>query len=284
MNHELANAPLGHETRYPTRYDPSLLFPIKRQTVIPPSTPYIGWDYWRGYELSWLQSNGLPCVALIKIMVPFHSPYITESKSLKLYLNSFNQEKFESVTEIAHCIKKDISHAAGTQVEIEVLSASSFHLEKIEEPDGLAVEINPIRKMLEINIDQSDRIFHIYSPDASLLMCHKGLAVKTEAVFSRLLKSNCPVTNQPDWASVHIGYRGHPIDHDSLLAYIVSFRQHQGFHEQCVETIFADLMQRCEPEMLSVYARYTRRGGLDINPWRATPGCPPPSLNRSAQQ
>jgi 7-cyano-7-deazaguanine reductase len=277
MTHELDSAPLGRETPYPSHYDPTLLFPIKRQRVIPENIKIIGWDFWRGYELSWLQTSGLPCVGLLKIMVPFDSPFMTESKSLKLYLNSFNQEKFSHASQLITRIQDDISQATGATVEVSLMMPEQFKTEFIDEPHDTG-------NMAEINIDQSQRTFDVYSPDAHLLRCHQQLPLITESIFSRLLKSNCPVTNQPDWASVHVHYQGRPIDHESLLAYIVSFRQHQGFHEKCVETIFADVMRVCQPQRLSVYARYTRRGGLDINPWRATLGCSPPTLMRSAQQ
>jgi 7-cyano-7-deazaguanine reductase len=277
MTHDLDLAPLGRETPYPAHYDPTLLFPIPRQRVIPTNIKVIGWDFWRGYELSWLAPNGLPCVGLIKITVPFDSPFMTESKSLKLYLNSFNQEKFSDVSQLIMRIQTDVSQAAGADVQVSIVGAEQFKTEYIDEPTNMG-------NRAEINIDQSQQTFHIYSPDANLLRCNRQQPLLTESVFSRLLKSNCPVTNQPDWASVHIHYHGHAIEHEALLAYIVSFRQHQGFHEKCVETIFADVMRVCQPEQLSVYARYTRRGGVDINPWRATVGCTPPTLMRSAQQ
>jgi 7-cyano-7-deazaguanine reductase len=277
MNHDLNSIPLGRETPYPAHYDPSLLFPIKRQRVIPQNIEVIGFDFWRGYEMSWLQPNGLPKVGMIKITVPFDSPFMTESKSLKLYLNSFNQEKFNDDSALIAQIRTDISQAVGATVAISMLSANQFNTEVIDEP--LTSGNTP-----EVNIDDSLQLFETYTPDANLLHCDPQQPTIAESLFSRLLKSNCPVTNQPDWASVHIRYEGHPIDHDALLAYIVSFRQHQGFHEHCVETIFADVMRVCQPKRLSVYARYTRRGGVDINPWRATQGFEPPSLMRSAQQ
>lgn len=282
MTHDLSHAPLGQSTHYPDRYDSSLLFPIARQTIIDRHTTYIGWDFWRGYELSWLNPNGLPQVAILKLNVPCQSPFITESKSLKLYLNSFNQEQFDSWADVARVIQRDLSHTVGAAVDVEIVLAQDFHHERIEEPDA--------HRNTEINIDHSSTVMTHYQPAPELLKCRTTAFTNQtpptikEALFSRLLKSNCPVTNQPDWASVHIQYEGLPIDHDALLAYIVSYRRHQGFHEQCVETIFADIMTRCQPTALSVYARYTRRGGLDINPWRATPGMPPPTLHRSAQQ
>jgi 7-cyano-7-deazaguanine reductase len=245
--------------------------------VIPQNIEVIGFDFWRGYEMSWLQPNGLPTVSLIKITVPFDSPFMTESKSLKLYLNSFNQEKFKDVNALIDQIKTDISQAVGAAVVVNILAANQFKTEFIDEPQITG-------NLPEVNIDESFQVFETYTPDANLLRSDQQQPFIAESLFSRLLKSNCPVTNQPDWASVHLRYEGHPIDHDALLAYIVSFRQHQGFHEQCVETIFADVMRVCQPQRLSVYARYTRRGGVDINPWRATLGFDAPTLMRSAQQ
>jgi 7-cyano-7-deazaguanine reductase len=270
--------PLGRETPYPNRYDPTLLYPISRSMgrsaigLNGQPLPFVGWDLWRGYEASWLSPTGLPRVALLKIWVPASSPNIVESKSFKLYLNSLNNESFKSSLAVVDLIKQDVSQAIQADVQVQLVESSSFASEQIEEPDestcldAMGIEIND------------------YQPNASLLATKSGTGPVKEKVFSRLLKSNCPVTGQPDWASVHIDYTGQPIDHASLLRYIVSFRQHQGFHEQCVEQIFCDIMQQCQPSALSVYARYTRRGGLDINPWRATPDMTAPNLQRSAQQ
>ena len=234
--------------------------------------PFVGWDLWRGYEASWLSPKGLPHVALLKVWVPASSPNIVESKSFKLYLNSLNNESFESSLAVADLIKQDVSQAIQDQAQVQLVESSGFVSERIEEPSESAC-----LDAMEIEIKD-------YQPSASLLRTKPSSGPVHESVFSRLLKSNCPVTGQPDWASLHIDYSGQPIDHASLLRYIVSFRQHQGFHEQCVEQIFCDIMQRCQPTALSVYARYTRRGGLDINPWRATPDMAAPNLQRSAQQ
>jgi 7-cyano-7-deazaguanine reductase len=222
--------------------------------------------------MSWLNGKGLPQVALLRIKVPYTSPNIIESKSFKLYLNSFNQARFNSNTEVLACLQKDLSEAAGATLSIEMFAAHQFESETISEFNG-------------INIDELDVLIEHYEPNASLLR-HSNDSTDpiTETLFSRLLKSNCPVTQQPDWACVQIQYTGRAIEQASLLKYIVSFRMHNGFHENCVERIFMDIMQRCQPESLSVFARYTRRGGLDINPWRATPGMPEPSGIRSARQ
>jgi len=187
-------------------------------------------------------------------------------------LNSFNQTRFHSSTEVLACVQKDLSQAAGAAVSIDMLAAHQFESEEITEFNG-------------INIDELDVVIEHYEPTAELLtLSSDNPGHTTQTLFSRLLKSNCPVTQQPDWACVQIQYTGRAIDQASLLKYIVSFRMHNGFHENCVERIFVDIMQRCQPESLSVFARYTRRGGLDINPWRATPGMPTPSGVRSARQ
>lgn len=270
--------PLGKETPYPNRYDPTLLYPISRTMgrnaigVDGQALPFIGWDLWRGYEASWLGVKGLPQVALLKVWVPATSPNIVESKSFKLYLNSLNNEIFESPQAVSDIIKRDISQAAQADVRVQLIESNEFASEHIEEP-----ALSECLDYLDIEITD-------YHPNASLLALAPDSVPVEETVFSRLLKSNCPVTGQPDWGSIHIHYAGQRIDHASLLRYIVSFRQHQGFHEQCVEQMFCDIMQRCKPNALSVYARYTRRGGLDINPWRATSRAPAPNLQRSAQQ
>jgi 7-cyano-7-deazaguanine reductase len=275
--------PLGREVAYPTSYDPSLLFPIARDQgreqfaslMAPPSLPFSGWDLWNAYEMSWLNPQGMPQVAILRLIVGCTSPNIIESKSLKLYLNSFNQAAFKSTEQMLEIVRKDLSAAAGISVSVELIPTRDFANLKIEEFNGL-------------DLDAQALTIDCYEPNADLLcLATEPNSLTTnvsECLFSRLLKSNCPVTSQPDWACVQIDYTGPKIDPSGLLKYIVSFRMHNGFHEQCVETIFMDVMTRCKPQALSVYARYTRRGGLDINPWRATPGMPPPSLHRSARQ
>jgi len=265
--------------------------------------PFKGFDLWNAYELSWLNAKGLPKVALLRLGVPCTSPNIIESKSFKLYLNSFNQTRFETVHRVFDLLRKDLALALGAEIEIELVGADQFSNETINEFGG-------------VDLDKLDVEIDCYQPDAALLKL-KGDASKTavasgaadikaalnasnapdtraqpkiahtsisETVFSRLLKSNCPVTDQPDWACIQIQYTGPAIDHASLLKYIVSYRMHNGFHEHCVEKIFVDILKQCAPTSLSVYARYTRRGGLDINPWRATVDVKPPTLGRSARQ
>lgn len=270
--------PLGKESAYPDRYDPTLLYPIARELGRAPlgltgnRLPFIGWDLWRGYELSWLNGRGMPQTAILKAWVPATSPNIVESKSFKLYLNSLNNERFQAVKELQELITADIERAAGAPVKITLITPENFESEPVSEPNANVV-----------CLDEQDIDIQEYQPNSNLLNLASDQVV-TESLFSRLLKSNCPVTGQPDWGSLHIQYRGMAIDHAALLRYIVSFRQHQGFHEQCVEQMFCQIMAHCKPEQLSIYARYTRRGGMDINPWRATPGTPEPSLLRSAQQ
>lgn len=287
MHHPSQDLPLGKTVDYPSAYDAALLFPIARagarQEIGLNATllPFQGWDLWNAYEMSWLNSNGLPQVAMLRVKVPCTSPNIIESKSFKLYLNSFNQTRFDSSAEVLERLQKDLSQAAGADLGIEMLSPHQFQAEEIAEFEG-------------VNLDQQDVTIEHYAPNSQLLSCVNAQSCASSAInsaclisetlFSRLLKSNCPVTQQPDWACLQIRYTGRPIDQAGLLKYIVSFRMHNGFHENCVERIFVDIMQQCHPESLSVYARYTRRGGLDINPWRATPGMPEPSSVRSARQ
>ena len=273
--------PLGQDVAYPTAYDPTLLFPIaraeaRRQIGIQSGTlPFMGWDLWNAYEMSWLTPLGMPQVAMLRLTVDCQSPNIIESKSLKLYLNSFNQTAFTSTERMLETLRMDLSHAAGAQVEVALILPQDFAALQIKEFDGF-------------DLDSQSLTIDCYEPNPSLLCLTPHLSgtsgIVQESLVSRLLKSNCPVTSQPDWACVKIDYTGHQIDRAGLLKYIISFRMHNGFHEQCVETIFQDIMAQCKPQTLSVYARYTRRGGLDINPWRATQGMTAPTLERSARQ
>ena len=268
----IAGSPLGREVAYPRRYDPGLLHPIPRSLGRAPlgieggTLPFVGHDRWNAYELSWLDGRGKPVVATATLQVPADSPNLVESKSLKLYLNSFNGSRVENAQAVRTRIGADLSAAAGAPVTL------AFGLPP------------PERAAAGDAIDALDVAIDAYGPpDAGLLSGDAGDVVE-ETLHSALLKSNCPVTGQPDWADVAIAYRGPRIDRAGLLRYIVSYRDHAEFHEQCVERLFVDLLARCRPETLSVEARYTRRGGLDINPWRATPGTPPPPARRTARQ
>jgi 7-cyano-7-deazaguanine reductase len=205
-------------------------------------------------------------------IVPADSPNIVESKSFKLYLGSFSQTAFDSIDEVRAAIRKDVSAICGANVSVQLVAPYEFGVKlKMEEFEGLSLD------RLDLDAD-------IYTPDPSLLSASHGESPVDETLFSNLLKSNCPVTGQPDWGSVQIRYVGAPIDHAGLLRYIISYREHTGFHEQCVEKIFVDVMRECKPERLAVYARYTRRGGLDINPFRTNFNLPMPDNARLARQ
>lgn len=264
---------LGRETAYPTHYDPGLLFPIPRQQarselgIDSNALPFIGFDAWNAYELSWLDMLGKPVVAVARFSVPADSPNLIESKSFKLYLNAFNSERMIDKAALQSRIEADLSTAAGA-------------------PVTMAFALPPMTEAADERIDldtQAIAIDHYGPPDANLLQADTSIDA-SETLTSALLKSNCPVTGQPDWATVDIHYSGPRIDRAGLLRYLVSFREHREFHEQCVERIFIDLMARCAPRTLSVQARYTRRGGLDINPWRATPGMAAPAPSRCPRQ
>lgn len=256
----LSQAPLGREVSYPERYDPALLFPIdrapNRATLQQPGRWY-GADIWNAYEVSWLNPRGLPRAALARFIVPADSPHLIESKSFKLYLNSFNETRYESAEEVAATMQADLSRVAGGEVDVWL-------------DDNLAQYSATCSPLAGICLDGLDVAIDQYQPNAALLQPAVGHTVVTETLVSNLLKSNCPVTGQPDWGSVQVRYTGPRIDHVSLLKYIVSFRRHTEFHEHCVERMYCDLWQAVKPESLFVMARYTRRGGLDINPWRSS--------------
>ena len=267
---------LGKPVAYPDQHDPSLLFPIARAgnraaIGIGAELPFIGVDVWNAYELSWLDGRGRPRVALAEFRVPANSPNLIESKSFKLYLNSYMQTRLADTETLRNDLVHDLSAVAGAPVSVVLTAAASMHAARIEPLVGDLIDDMPI----EIDC--------YGPPDPRLLDCDPERIVD-ETLVSHLLKSNCPVTGQPDWASLQISYRGARIERDGLLRYIVSYRQHSDFHEACVERIFMDLLRECAPSKLAVYARYTRRGGLDINPFRATPGLPLPGNPRGARQ
>lgn len=273
---ELANLTLGQQTDYQEHYAPTLLQAVPRslnrdELDLGEELPFSGYDIWTLYELSWLNAKGLPQVAIGEVRLPATSPNLIESKSFKLYLNSFNQTKFASWQEVADVLSKDLSACAGQDVDVTLSPLQDFAELNIGEFDG-------------INIDGQDIEIDDYSFNPELLQDAATGMVVTETLHSDLLKSNCLITNQPDWGSVRISYTGKRIDREKLLRYIVSFRRHNEFHEQCVERIFTDLMRFCQPELLTVYARYTRRGGLDINPYRTNMGKTPSDNNRLARQ
>ena len=242
-------------------YAPELLFPIERQLkrdelgIAAGALPFVGEDLWNAYELSWLDARGKPVVALGEFRVPATSPRLIESKSFKLYLNAFNQQRMASVDEVQSRIAADLSAAAGAEVGVVLMPLATRPQRRSAYPQGDCLDA------LDIAIDT-------YQPAPELL--HATGAEVEETLYSHLLKSNCLVTGQPDWGMLVVRYRGPAIDRESLLRYVVSFRAHNEFHEQCVERVFCDIMARCRPHELAVWARYTRRGGLDINPFRAS--------------
>lgn len=256
----LEASPLGKVSHYAEHYQADLLFPLPRKVKrdeinVPALLPFFGADVWNAFEISWLNASGKPQVALGEFIFPCHSPNIIESKSFKLYLNSFNNTVCHSTAAVTTLLIHDLSHAAGSSVDV-VLTQTSDVQQAIGSFSG-------------VNLDMLDVACDTYTVTPEFLSVEKDVHV-TEVLYSDLLKSNCLVTGQPDWGSVRIHYRGKKIHHAGLLKYIVSFRNHNEFHEQCVERIFMDIMQCCQPEVLTVEARYTRRGGLDINPYRST--------------
>ncbi|WP_321325498.1 NADPH-dependent 7-cyano-7-deazaguanine reductase QueF [Thiomicrorhabdus sp.] len=252
---------LGKSTPYCGVYNPELLFPIPRQekrdeiNVSIGNLPFVGLDIWTAFEVSWLNSKGKPVVAIAEFAFPADSEYLIESKSFKLYLNSFNGTRFSSPEEVVKTWIKDLSSACGEEVSVDLRN--------------LDFDETLVSKLPGINLDDLDIEITDYQLNNQLLRNDDSNEIVSETVNSHLLKSNCLVTGQPDWGSVVIRYEGLQIDHESLLHYLISFREHNEFHEQCVERIFTDIMTFCSPEKLTVYARYVRRGGLDINPYRS---------------
>ena len=285
---------LGKATAYPDQYAPQTLFPIARQPqrselgmTAGTALPFTGADLWTGYELSWLNPRGKPQVALVQVAVPCETPCIVESKSFKLYLNSFSNSRFASADEVRQRIAEDVGaavwqpvasvsqQASGgappSTVGVRLVLSEQFSAQAMQELEGLSLD--------RLDVECSD-----YQPAPHWLRADTAEAAVTETLTSHLLRSNCPVTQQPDWGDIQISYSGAPIDQEGLLRYIVSLRNHNGFHEHCVERIFMDILRHCRPSRLTVYARYTRRGGLDINPLRTNhPGPLPPNV-RTARQ
>lgn len=256
-----SNSPLGKLAAYQATYDPSLLFPIARQDKrnelgIGGTLPFFGVDIWNAYEVSWLNLRGKPQIAIATIMVPADSANIVESKSFKLYLNSFNQIRLAGTDALLERLRADLSAGFGAPVQVNLTTPEAFSTLRLAELEGLLLD------RLDIEVER-------YTPDPALLKAAQHEPSVEQTLLSHLLKSNCLVTGQPDWGSVQIRYVGAPIDEEGLLKYLIGFREHNEFHEQCVERIFMDVMRMCKPQKLSVYARYTRRGGIDINPWRS---------------
>ena len=282
MNNLPENSELGKSSAYVDQYDASLLFPIprlaKRQEIgVGTAPPFFGADLWTAFELSWLNPRGKPQLALAQFIVPCETPNIVESKSFKLYLNSFNNTRFPDAAAVQARLRADISEAAwrgapnASSVGVKLLLPDLFDREDVAELDGLS-------------LDRLDVECSRYTPAPDLLSAVFDEPPVTEVLTSNLLKSNCLVTGQPDWGSVRISYSGPQINQEGLLQYLVSFRNHNEFHEQCVERIFMDIWTRCRPVKLTVYARYTRRGGLDINPFRTSHPQAIPQNIRTARQ
>ena len=273
---ELSDLTLGQKTEYRSQYDASLLQPVPRSLnrddlELGDTLPFTGGDIWTLYELSWLNDKGLPQVAVADVFIPASSDNLIESKSFKLYLNSFNQTHFSSWDQVQRTLGKDLSDCAKETVKVTLNKVSDYNNQKIVDMAGDCID--------EQDITISDYEFNpAYLENAS-----SDIQV-TETLHSHLLKSNCLITNQPDWGSVEIRYTGTKIDREALLRYIVSFREHNEFHEQCVERIFTDIQKYCHPDSLTVFARYTRRGGLDINPYRSTCSTLPAHNYRLARQ
>ena len=261
MSNSVEMSQLGKTSLYETEYKPSILFPIPRKEkqeelgLDPDNLPYVGCDVWYAYEISWLNARGKPLAMVARFELPCDSPCLIESKSFKLYLNSFNQSRFDSVAAARETMIKDLSAAAGAPVKVELMTVAEMEAFGFSKAPGQCVD------ELDIAIDT-----YMYQAD----FLRKGEGHVEEAIHSNLLKSNCPVTGQPDWGTIVVEYKGEAIDHESFLRYICSFREHQEFHEQCAERVFTDIQQRFRMEELTVYAQYVRRGGLDINPWRST--------------
>lgn len=257
----MSEIPLGRATQYPTSYSPELLFSIprienrERIGIIGSQLPFRGYDLWRAYEVSWLNEQGKPVVATAEFIVPASSVHIIESKSLKLYLNSLNQTRYESFEQVRATLGADLSRAAGSTVVVQLTPLQHSEGFNICTPDGICLDA------LDVAIDR-------YTPDPQLLQIMAGPKVE-ETLYSDLFRSNCPVTAQPDWGTAVIRYTGPAIAHESLLRYLVSFREHEGFHEDCAEQVFCDLQKHCRPESLSVMIHFLRRGGLEINPVRS---------------
>lgn len=271
---ELRGAPLGHPTGHPDHYAPALLYRVPRAPQraalgIGTRIPFTGVDLWTAYELTWLDGSGKPQVALATLQVSADSPAIVESKSMKLYLGSFAQSRYGSRADVAATIARDLSHAAGAPVVATLQEPTAFAAQSIAELTGESLDELPVA-------------CETYDVAPDLLSA--GGATVDETLTTRLFRSVCPVTAQPDIASLQVAYRGPRIDRAGLLRYLVSYRCHAGFHEHCVERIFVEIAARCRCEQLTVYARFTRRGGIDINPYRTNAGSPPPVNVRTARQ
>ena len=270
----LADSPLGRAAKYPDGLDPGLLFSIEREPQrallgFGGALPFGGVDLWTAYELSWLDATGKPQVAIATLSIPADSPRLVESKSVKLYLAGFDLTRFAAASDVAATLAHDLGNAVGAAIEVTLTPLHGNRALPHADLAGICIDASPIA------VDRYEPL-----PEALIVT---GPECR-ETVFTRLFRSVCPVTGQPDYACVQVDYRGPRIDHAGLLRYLVSFRRHPGFHEHCVERVFADVWRRCRPEALSVYARFTRRGGIDINPYRSSSGGRPAAHVRTARQ
>ena len=257
----IAQSPLGKPATYSGNYRPDLLFPIARAPFreslgISSTPPFYGYDLWNSYELSWLNPKGKPISAIAQFVLPCASVNLIEAKSFKLYLNSFHQTRFDSVEEVTAILKQDLGQCAQAPIALEIAPLTTIYSCELGRPEGICLDT------LDIEVDQ-------YTVNPALLLSDANEIV-TETVYSDLLKSNCLGTGQPDWGSIKITYTGPKIDHAQLLKYIISYRHHHEFNEHCIERIFMDVLQHCQPQDLTVYGNYTRRGGLDTNTCRST--------------
>ncbi|HJP97494.1 MAG TPA: NADPH-dependent 7-cyano-7-deazaguanine reductase QueF [Rhodanobacteraceae bacterium] len=259
------DAPLGRQVEYPATVDPSVLFPVSRADARAPlgiealALPFAGSDIWNAWEFSWLDAHGKPCVAVAELRVPCDSPSLIESKSLKLYLGGYAMTRFNDPQDARSRIADDVSERTGAQVEVSLRERPDFERLRVRDLAGESLD------------EQRIEITEYAEPNAEHLSTRAGGRPVEEALVTDLFRSRCPITGQPDWASVQVRYRGIPMDRAGLLRYLVSYREHAAFHEACVERMFLDIRQRCRPLALLVHARFLRRGGIDINPWRATP-------------
>ncbi|MBO9488889.1 NADPH-dependent 7-cyano-7-deazaguanine reductase QueF [Endozoicomonas sp. G2_1] len=265
----LKSLTLGQTTEYSSEYNPKLLQAVPRSlnrddlALSNDNLPFYGEDVWYGYELSWLTPSGKPVVAVAEFRFPCSSVNIVESKSFKLYLNSFNQSRFDSWQQVQETLISDLSALVEAPAQVT--------LSKVDDCPALVIAALEGQCIDDIDITIDDYQFNPeHLAESAPSQSEQDNAVVEQTLVSHLLKSNCLITNQPDWASVYISYRGTEINQQALLKYLISFRQHNEFHEQCVERIFCDIQKYCQPQQLTVYARYTRRGGLDINPFRST--------------
>ena len=257
------NHTLGQQTSYPDEYSPGLLVAIARAENraamgLGVNLPFQGVDIWNAWELTWLENSGRPNVATLQLQVPAESPNIIESKSLKLYLNSYSMSRFDTAEDVCSRIAGDLSGCADAEVAVSLETANSASGANADSLPGSC-------------IDDLDVECNTWDVDASLLQADQS-SIVSAALYSNLLRSLCPVTSQPDFGSVLVNYEGPAIDPASLLRYVVSFRQHKDFHEACVERMFLDIKKHCRPTRLAVYARFQRRGGIDINPFRSDSG------------